>query len=124
MPSLRLFLELAFGVLYSAGALFNMTFTLRHAEDFYGAFLAGAWHEPARWILRTVILPHATAFTVLLAGLELAVAIMIFSRGDLVRIALLAGAVFCLCAAFVSSPGGTVANLVMAVAQIVLLAFR
>lgn len=117
MTTLRLVGEIGVGVLFAAGAVFNAAYTLGHGDKFYGAWVAGAWHEPARWLLRTVILPHAKAFTVLLILFEATLAVMILGRGGFVRPALVAGAVFCVIAAAVSSPGGTVGNLTLAAMQ-------
>ena len=112
--------EVAIGGLYSVGAIFNTVYTLGQADKFYGAFAHGAWFKPVRRFLRTIVLPNATAFTVSLILLEKAVAIMIFTRGDLVRPALIAGATFCIIAGVVSSPGGTAGNLTLAAIQIAL----
>lgn len=124
MTTLCLIAEISLGVLYSVGAIFNTVYTLGNTHKFYGAFLAEAWHEPARWLLRTIVLPNATAFTVTLILFEVAVAIMILTRGDLVRVALIAGAIFCAAAAIVSSPGGTISNLALAAIQIALAVSR
>jgi hypothetical protein len=67
--------------------------------------------------LRTVILPHAEAFTVPLILFERTVAILILGQGDLAGPALVAGTVICIIAAVVSSPGGTVGNLALAAIQ-------
>ena len=63
------------------------------------------------------MLPNATVFTVSLILFEIAVAVIILTRGELVRPALIAGAVFCVIAAVVSSPGGTAGNLALAAIQ-------
>jgi len=76
--------------------------------------VAGAWHEPARWFLRVVVVPNATAVTVALIVFEVAVAVLILAQGALTRPALVAGAVFAVLAAVLSSPGGTVGNLLLA----------
>jgi hypothetical protein len=117
MATTRFIFEILLGVLYLSGAVFNTVYTLRHTRRFYGAFLAGAWFEPARWFLRSLILPNAKALTVALILFEVTLAAVILSRGDLVGPALLAGAVFCVIAAVVSSPGGTVGNLALAAIQ-------
>ena len=103
MSTLKLIMEIGLGTLYAIGAVFNSVYTLGNGTKFYGAFLSGAWNEPARWLLRNVILPNTSAFTVLLILFEITVAMMILSRGDLVRPALLAGTGFCIVAAAVSS---------------------
>ena len=107
-------------MLYAVGAVFNTVYTLGHAEKFYGAFADGAWLGPARRFLRNCVLPNATAFTVSLILFEASMAIMILLRGDFVHAALIAGAVFCVIAAVVSSPGGTAGNLALAALQLAL----
>lgn len=117
MTTLQLVAELAVAVLYVVGAVFSTVYTLGQSDRFYGSWVEGAWHEPARWLLRNVILPHAKGFTVALILFEAALAAMILSRGNVVGPALLAGAIFCVIAAIVSSPGGTVGNLALAAIQ-------
>jgi hypothetical protein len=120
MTTFRFVAEMGVGVLFAVGAVFNTVCTLGHSGEFYRAWVAGAWHEPARWFLRAVILPRAKAFTVSLILLETTVAVMILSRGDLAGPALIAGTVFCVITAAVSSPGGTVGNLAPALLQTIL----
>lgn len=120
MDTLRSVAEIAIGVIYVAGAVFNATYTLSHTDEFYGSFARGAWFGPGRWLVNRVVLPKATVFTTVLIVFEAAVAVVIFTRGDLVTAALVAGAVFSVSAAVASSPGGTVGNLVLAAIQIVL----
>ncbi|MDH3402770.1 MAG: hypothetical protein OES32_08305 [Acidobacteriota bacterium] len=124
MTTLHLVAETAVAVLYAVGAAFNAVYTLRHCDEFYGAWLAGAWHEPARWLLRSVILPHARAFTAALILFQATLAAAVLGRTDLVGPALLAGAVFCVIAAVMSSPGGTVGNLALAAIQVALAVAR
>ena len=124
MTTVRYVLEIALGALYLVGAAFNAVYTIRHGDTFYGAFLKGAWHEPARRLLRAAVLPHARAFTGSLILFQLAVALMILTRGDLVRAGLIAGAVFAAAAAVVSSPAGTVGNLALAALQAALAVSR
>ena len=112
--------EIGVGVLYAVGAIFNTAYTLRNGDEFYGSFAEGAWFRPARWFVNEVVLPNATIFTVLLIVFQVAVAVLILSRGDLVAAALVGGATFSVLAALASSPGGTVGNLVLAVIQIAL----
>lgn len=120
MTGFRAVMEIAIGLLYGAGAVFNTVYTLSHRDEFYGSFSDGAWLSPARWLIDNVVLPNATLFTVLLIVFQAAVAIAILSRGDLVVAALLAGATFSILAALASSPGGTVGTLVLAAIQLFL----
>lgn len=108
------------GLLYAVGAVFNMVYTLRHGREFYGSFVASAWNPPARWFLRTFVLPRARLFTVALIVFQVGVAVLIFTRGELVRPALGAGAAFAALAAAVSSPAGAAANLALAGIQLAL----
>jgi hypothetical protein len=112
--------EIAFGVLFLVGAIFNLAYTLSHGEEFFGSFAANAWLRPSQTLVRRLVIPRAKVFTVLLVALQLSVAVMIFSRGELVTTGLTVGAAFALAAAFVSSPGGAVANLALAAAQALL----
>lgn len=80
-------------------------------------FAEGAWLSPARWFVDQVMLPNAKAFTVLLILYQATVAALIFTKGGLAAVALIAGAVFSLLAALASSPGGTVGTLPLAVIQ-------
>lgn len=117
MTALRSFLEIAIGITFAVGAVFNAAYTFTHTDEFYGSFEEGAWLSPARWSVRRVVLPNARPFTVLLVAFQTAVAIMILTRGDLVTPALLAGAGFAGLAALASSPAGTAANLALAAIQ-------
>ncbi len=120
MTGVRTFAEIGMGALFAIGATFNSFYTLRHSDEFYGSFSDGAWLPPGRWFVDNVVMPNATVFTALLILFQVAVATMILTRGDLVALGLVAGAVFATLAAAASSPGGTVGNLVLAAIQITL----
>jgi len=120
MTGLRTFGEIAIGVLFAIGAVFNTVYTLRNSDEFYGGFAEGAWLKPARWFVDDVVIPNATVFTVLLILFQIAVAVLILTRGDLVTAALVAGATFAVLAALASNLGGTVGNLSLAAIQIAL----
>ena len=124
MTALRPVAELAIGALYAAGALFGIAYTLSHGDEFYGDFADGAWFPPARWLVREVVAPNATVFTVVLVVFEAAVAVIIFSRSSIVAAGLVAGAGFCIVAALASSLGGTIGNLALAAVQIALAVTR
>ena len=117
---LRTVAEVAIGILYAVGAVFNSVWTLRHSAEFYGDFADGAWLSPARWVIRNLVIPNGTLFTVLLIVFQASVAIAILTRGDLVTVALLAGGTFSLFVAFFSNPAGSVAGLALAVIQFAL----
>ena len=120
MMALRSITEIGIGLLYAAGAVFNSVYTLGHADKFYGAFVKGAWLRPGRSFIRSVVLPNSRLFTIALILFEAAVAIMILTQGELVKAGLLAGATFCVIAAFVSSAAGTAGNLALAAIQFTL----
>ena len=116
--------EIAVGAIYATGALFHTVYTLRHGDEFYGSFAEGAWLGPARWLVTNVVLSHTVLFTLALIIFQVAVAVMILNRGDLVREALIAGAIFSGFSALVSSPGGTVGTLALAAIQAALAVSR
>ena len=117
MDTLRSLAEIAIGVIHGVGAVFNTVYTLRHSADFYGSFADGAWLPPAEWFVRNAVIPNGVLFTVLLIVFQATIAIAILTGGDFVTAALLAGGTFALIVAFFSSPGGTAANLLLAVIQ-------
>ena len=82
---LRTVAEVAIGVLYAVGAVFNTVWTLRHNAEFYGDFADGAWLSPARWVIRNLVIPNGTLFTVLLIVFQATVAIAILTRSDLMK---------------------------------------
>lgn len=122
MNTLRIVGEIAFGLLFLVGAIFNLSYTFRHGEEFYGSFADKAWFPLSRTLVRSVVIPRTRFFTVLLIIMQVTVAVLIFSRGNRAEIGLIIGAVFALFAALVSSLGGTIANLALAALQ-ALLAF-
>jgi hypothetical protein len=117
---IRNILEIGIGLLFLIGAIFNSLYTFRHGDEFYGSFAENAILAPARALVRKLVIPHDRLFTILLIVFQLIVAFCILSRGDLVVPGLIAGAVFCFAAALVSNTGGAIANLVLAVGQLVL----
>jgi hypothetical protein len=117
VSTFRVVTEIAIGAVYAAGAVFNTTYTLRHTSEFYKTFADRAWLRPTASLVRTVIIPNGTLFTVLLIAFQVTIAIAIFTRGDLVTAALHAGGAFAFVVAFFSSPGGTIANLMLATVQ-------
>jgi hypothetical protein len=116
----RNILEIGIGVLYSLGALFNLLYTRNHGEGFFGSFAEGAIIVPMRGIISRVVIPNSRAFTMLLVGFQILVAVSIFSRGPLAVIGLYAGTAFCVLAAVASNLPGAVANLLLAAAQFAL----
>jgi hypothetical protein len=107
--------EIGFGVLFLISAVFNASYTLRHGQEFYGSFAAKAWFNPYKMIIRTVVIPHSRIFTILLIVFTAGIALIIFTRGSLVRPGLISGAVFSLAVIPASNLPGAIANLTMAV---------
>jgi hypothetical protein len=68
------------------------------------------------------VIPHAKLFTVLLIALQASIALMILSRGNLVQVGLISGAVFSLTVVPVSNIPGAIANFALVAIQ-ALLAF-
>lgn len=113
-------IEIGFGLLFLIGAIFNVLYTLRHGDEFYGSFADKAMLAPSRQFVRKVVMPHARLFTGLLILFQLLVALSILSRAGLVELGLLTGAIFCFSVVFVSNVSGAMANLLMAVVQLFL----
>jgi hypothetical protein len=113
-------IEIGFGLLYLIGALFNILYTLRHGNEFYGSFADKAIVGLSRQFFRKVVIPRASLFTGLLIAFQLLVSLSILSRGNLVELGLIVGSLFCFIVVFVSNTAGAVANLLMAVIQMFL----
>ena len=113
-------IEIGLGLLYLMGAMFNFLYTLNHGDEFYGSFADKAILTASRQFFRKVVIPRAKLFTGSLIGFQLLLAVSILSRGNFVEPALIAGALFCLIAALVSNTSGAVANLSMALVQMLL----
>jgi len=118
--NLKNIVEIGVGLLFLVGAIFNASYTFRHGEEFYGSFAASAWFRPSRKLIRSVVIPHARLFTILLVALQVSIAVTILSRGNLVQYGLMAGAVFSLAAVLVSNVPGAIANLALAALQVFL----
>jgi len=114
---LRNIVEIGFGLLFLVGAIFNVSYTLRHGEEFYGSFATSAWFGPSQKLVRSVVIPHARLFTALLIALQASIALMILSRGNLVQVGLITGAAFCLAVVPVSNIPGAIANFALAAIQ-------
>ena len=113
MSAVHRIAELAVAALFLVGALFNVLYTLRHGEEFYGSFAANAWLPAARALIPRVVVPHARLITLLLAAFQLLVAGLIVVGGDLAAVGLTLGAIFSLLASTVSSKGGALGNVVL-----------
>ena len=120
ISNLKNIVEIGVGLLFLVGAIFNVSYTLRHGEEFYGSFAASAWFRPSRKLVRSVVIPRSKLFTILLVALQVSIAVTILSRGNLVQYGLIAGAVFSLAAVLVSNVPGAIANLALAALQVFL----
>lgn len=121
---MRNVIEIGFGVLFLVGALFNSFYTLSHGDEFYGSFAENALLKIASQFVSKVVIPNARFFTAALIAFQLLVALAILSRGELVRLGLLAGGVFAFSAVFVSNMSGGIANLFLALSLIYLASTR
>ena len=122
--NIRTILEIGVGLLFLVGAIFNATYTLHNSTTFFGSFADSAWSPAAAVLIRRSVMPRARLFTLLVVAFQAIVALLVLTRSPLVVVGLYAGAVFALTAAFVSSVGGAVMNLLMAAVQVVLAVTR
>ncbi len=122
ISNLRNIVEISFGLLFLIGVIFNVSYTIRHGEEFYRSFAASAWFGPSRKLVRSIVIPHAKLFTILLITLQTSTAFMILSRGNLVKPGLIVGAAFSLAVVPLSNVPGAIANFTLAAIQ-ALLAF-
>jgi hypothetical protein len=123
-PLIRNIFEIGFGVLLLIGAIFNTVYTFRNGEEFYRSFVENALLLPARQLVEKVVIPRNQFFTVLMVIFQLAISLSILSRGAFVGPGMIAGGVFAFVAAWVSSAGGMIANLVMAIIMLYLGIYR
>ena len=114
MDELRSLAEIAFGLLFAVGAVFNATYTRTHGAEFYGSWAAGAWWPPARSMFERVVIPNDRVVTIAIIALQVSVAAMILTCGELVVPGLIVGGAFASVAALVSSPRGAVGHLLLA----------
>jgi hypothetical protein len=108
-------LELAFGMLFLIGAAFNSLYTIQHGAEFYGSFAKKALLPAGRTLVRNVVIPRDTFFTVGMIVFQLVVAVCLLSRGPLATLGLIAGAIFALGSVLVSNASGVLANLAMGI---------
>lgn len=115
--TLRSVLEIGFGVIYMIGAGFNVAYTLKNGEKFYGSFANSTWFAPSKWFIEKFVIPNPRIFTITLILFQIFVGTALLSQGLYVELGLLAGTAFCLYAVFVSNLTGVIANLAMALIQ-------
>lgn len=124
MESITNILEIAFGVIYMIGAGFNVAYTMKNGEKFYGGFAESTWFAPSKWFIQKFVIPNPRIFTITLILFQLFVGTALLSQGPYVGLGLLAGTAFCMYAVFVSNVTGAIANLVMALIQFYLATAR
>ena len=112
--------EMVIGAIYAIGATFNIAYTLRHSREFFGEFAERAWFAPTARVTARLIVPNSVAFTIVLIVFQVAVATAILTQGNAVATALVVGGCFAASVAMLSSPGGTVGNLLLAAIQFAL----
>ena len=120
ISNLASIVEIGFGIFFLIGAIFNLSYTFRRGQEFYGSFAANAWIRPCRTLIRNVVIPHAKLFTILFIAFQITVGLMILTRGGLVTAGLIAGAVFSLAVIPASNLRGATANLILAVVLVLL----
>jgi hypothetical protein len=86
--------RLAFGGFYLSMATFNATVTLPNAVAFYTSIADKTAWPGFDWLMRHLVVPAAVPFTVLLIAFEVAVAVLVLSKGQRVRLGLLAAIAF------------------------------
>ncbi len=111
--------RIGFGLLFLVGAVFNLAYTFNHGDVFFGSFEKNAWFPLSRTLVREFVIPQAKVATVAIVLVQVTAAILILS-GIFVETGLIIGAIFAFAAALVSSPGGTIGNLVLGVLQVLL----
>ena len=119
-PLIRNIFEIGFGILLLIGAIFNTVYTFRNGEEFYSSFVEKALLPPARKVVEKVVMPRDRIFTALMIIVQVIAAVSILSRGSLAGPGLMIGGVFAFGAAWVSSAGGMIANLIMAAVMLFL----
>jgi hypothetical protein len=86
--------RLAFGGFYLTMATFNATVTLPNAAKFYTDIASNSAWPGFDWLLLHLVVPAAVLLTVLLIAFEVGVAALLLSKGQRVRLGLLAAIAF------------------------------
>jgi hypothetical protein len=58
-------IEIGFGLLFLVGAIFSLSYILRHGKEFYGSFAASAWFGPSRKLVRNFLIIVSFVFNAL-----------------------------------------------------------
>jgi hypothetical protein len=86
--------RLAFGGFFLAMATYNVTVTLPNAAVAYTDFANNLAWPGFDWLLLHLVVPAAVPLTVLLIAFEVSVATLVLSKGQRVRLGLLAAVAF------------------------------
>jgi hypothetical protein len=86
--------RLAFGGFYLAMATYNVTVILPNAAASYTDIAHNLAWPGFDWLMLHLVVPAAVPFTVLLIAFEVGVAVLVLSKGQRVRLGLLAAVAF------------------------------
>jgi len=86
--------RLAFGGFYLAMATYNVTVILPNAAATYTDIAHNLAWPGFDWLMLHLVVPAAVPFTVLLIAFEVGVAVLVLSKGQRVRLGLLAAVAF------------------------------
>ena len=86
--------RLAFGGFYLAMATYNVTVSLPNAAASYTDIAHNLAWPGFDWLMLHLVVPAAVPFTVLLIAFEVGVAVLVLSKGQRVRLGLLAAVAF------------------------------
>jgi hypothetical protein len=86
--------RLAFGGFYLAMATYNVTVALPNAAAAYTDIAHNLAWPGFDWLMLHLVVPAAVPFTVLLIAFEISVAMLVLSKGQRVRLGLLAAVAF------------------------------
>jgi hypothetical protein len=86
--------RLAFGGFYLAMATYNVTVSLPNAAASYTDIAHDLAWPGFDWLMLHLVVPAAVPFTVLLIAFEVGVAVLVLSKGQRVRLGLLAAVAF------------------------------
>jgi hypothetical protein len=86
--------RLAFGGFYLAMATYNATVTLPNAAESYTNIANNLAWPGFDWLLLHLVVPAGVPLTMLLIALEVGVAVLVVSKGQRVRLGLLAAVAF------------------------------
>lgn len=92
MGRVELAARLVIGLVWIAGAIFNLFVTMRMNSPF--GWLEDSALRPWSWFFGRVVNPHGQAWIALLAIWELAIGVMTLARGRVARVGLAGGALF------------------------------